>query len=721
MTVQQAIALALQCYRAGRLGEAESIYRQVLAAYPDQENSLHMLGMIAFQRHQLEDAAKLLSRACAVNPHSADYHNNLGLVWTALGKWDEAIAACRRALQLKPDSAEVLNNLGNALKEKGLTDEAVAVYRKALQHRADLAEIHNNLGTALRDQGHIDEAQAAFQTALRLKPQFADASNNLATVLQSKGQVEAAIAACQMAIRLRPEYAEAHNNLGGLLKEQGHLEPAMMAFQTALKLKPDFAGAWNNLGNALKDLGQLDRAAEAFQTALRIKPDFAEAFNDLGNVLKDRGQVALAIESYREAVRRKPNDDKFRSNVIFGLHFQADVDEAEIRREQAEWNRQHVVPLRPVRRPLRNSPDPHRRLRIGYVSPDFRTHATSFFVAPLLEAHDRAQFEIHCYASVRRPDAVTERLRRSSNAWHDVGLLSDAELAERIKEDEIDILIDLSMHTSAHRLLTFARKPAPLQGSWLAYAGSSGVETIDFRITDAVIEPNGSRDAGPGEQIVRLRDCWCCYAPLGEFPLPGSLPAAESGSVTFGSLNQFGKVGEATLRHWAELLAMVPNSRLLMVCPRGEATESTRRFFAARGVPAPRLELVAPAPWDEYIRLFNRVDIALDSFPFNGMTTTCHALWMGVPVVTRAGAMPVARTGLSLLRTVGLSEWAASNEREYLGIAAKAAGDFEKLSDLRAGLRSRMQASPLMDGRRFAEGLESAYREMWRRWCEARS
>jgi predicted O-linked N-acetylglucosamine transferase (SPINDLY family) len=319
---------------------------------------------------------------------------------------------------------------------------------------------------------------------------------------------------------------------------------------------------------------------------------------------------------------------------------------------------------------------------------------------------------------VRGPDAVTERLRRSADVWHDAGGLSDSDLAERISLDGIDILIDLSMHTAEHRLLAFARKPAPLQGSWLAYAGSSGVETIDFRITDAVIDPDDARNDGVGEEILRMPDCWCCYAPLGDFPMPGALPAERDGIVTFGALNQFGKLREATMRNWAELLARVPNSRLLMVCPMGEARENTHRFFAAEGVPASRLELVAPGPWDEYIRLFHRMDIALDTFPFNGMTTTCHAMWMGVPVVTLAGAIPVARTGLSLLRTVGLAEWAAANEREYVEIATKWAGDIKALSDLRAGLRPRMQSSPLMDGRRFAEGLENAYRRMWRRWCE---
>jgi len=273
------------------------------------------------------------------------------------------------------------------------------------------------------------------------------------------------------------------------------------------------------------------------------------------------------------------------------------------------------------------------------------------------------------------------------------------------------------MHTAGNLLPVFARKPAPLQVSWLAYPGSTGMETIDYWLTDAHIDPSGQEDAGPGGRAVRLADSWCCYAPIAKFPSVSPLPAAQTGIVTFGSFNQFGKLNERLLRCWARLLAAVPASRLVMLCPGGPARDRTHALFAANGVARERVELVGPCPWPEYTRRFERIDMALDAFPCNGMTTTCHTLWMGVPVVTRVGTTPVSRAGSSLLHTVGLPEWVAWSEEEYIRIAAAWASDLPRLAELRATLRPRVQASPLMDAPRFARNMEAAYRTMWQRWC----
>ena len=303
------------------------------------------------------------------------------------------------------------------------------------------------------------------------------------------------------------------------------------------------------------------------------------------------------------------------------------------------------------------------------------------------------------------------------DTWREVRSFSEARLAECIREDQIDILVDLAMHTEGHLLEVFARKPAPVQVSWLAYPGSTGMEAIDYRFTDASMDPVTGNDDRLGGQPVRLPDCWCCYAPLHPFPPVSPLPAAQSGTVTFGSLNQFGKLHEGILGYWARLLAMVPASRLLMLCPQGSARERTLAVFAKHGMASERLEFVALSPWEHYVRLFERIDLALDSFPCNGMTTTCHTLWAGVPVVTLAGRRAVSRAGRSLLQTVGLPELVASSEEQYISIAAQLAQDLPRLRGLRASLRSRMLASPLMDAPRFARNIEAAYRTMWRRWC----
>ncbi|HEY3900881.1 MAG TPA: tetratricopeptide repeat protein [Chthoniobacter sp.] len=754
MTVADHVQLALQHHLAGRLAEAESIYRQVLAVFPNHDGCLHLLGMIAFQRNQLPDAAALVTRAIALNPGVLDYHNNLALIRTAEGKHEEAVAACRRGLEIKPDSADVYSNLGNALrdlgrleeaiaafaaalrfrpnfasaynnlgvalKESGRIEEAITAYRAAVQIEPNLPEAYDNLGTALKDRGQKEESLAAYQRALQLQPNSARAHNNLGIALNDLGQTAAAITSFETALRIQPDLAEAHNNLGLALRKSRQPQAAEAAFRTALQVKPDYVEARNNLGLALKDQAQIDAAIAAYQEVLRFRPDLSAAHNNLANALKDGGRIEEAITAYRQAIHFSPGNAVYLSNLIYALYHSAEIDAMAIHDAQAEWNRLFTAPLRTGATPPRNVPDPARRLRVGYISPDLHAHAVSFFLAPLFAAHDRAQCEVHVYASVAQPDVVTARLRELADVWHDIFPLSDEEVAARVREDGIDILVDLSMHTAENRLLVFAREPAPLQISWLAHAGSSGVETIRHRLSDDKIEPDDLVDAASTERVIRLPESWCCYAPVDDFPAVGTLPARQHSVVTFGSLNQFAKIKEATLRGWAELLRRVPHSRLLMVCPPGQAAERASRLFAAQGVDPVRLELFAPGPWAAYVQLFGKIDVALDSFPFNGMTTTCHALWMGVPVVSLSGEHPISRTGLSLLHTVGLPEFAAASPAEYLEIAAKWAMDLDRLEELRSTLRARMQASPLMDAPRFARNIEAAYRRLWREWCETR-
>ena len=752
MTIGDHVQVALQHHLAGRFAEAESIYRQILAQFPDYDPCLHLLGMIAFQRNQLSDAATLITRAIALNPGVLDYHNNLALIRTAEGRHEEAIAACRRALEIKPDSPEVYSNLGNALrdlgrreeaidayrealrlrpnyanaynnlgvalKEAGRSEEAIAAYRAAVQIDGNFFAAYNNLGTALKEHGQREESLAAYRQALQLQPNSAQTHNNLGIALNDLGQTAAAVASFETAIRLQPDFAEAHNHLGLALRKAGQLQPAEAAFRTALRCKRDYVEAQNNLGLVLKDQAQFDAAVAAYEEALQLRPELAAVHNNLANALKDSGRIEEAIAAYRQSIRFDPGNAIYLSNLIYALYHSPEIDGAAICDAQVEWNRLFVAPGRAFSTPHRNEPDPARRLRVGYLSPDFHGHAVSFFAAPLFAAHDRGQCEVHVYASVAQPDMITARLRELADVWHDVFALSDEEIAGRVREDGMDILVDLSMHTADNHLRVFAREPAPVRISWLAHAGSSGVETIRYRLSDGWIEPDDLIDTASEEEVIRLPDSWCCYAPLGDFPAVGPLPARGRSQITVGSLNQFAKIKEATLRGWAELLRKVPDSRLLMVCPPGQTAERVRHFFAAHDVDPARLELFAPAPWTAYVQLFGRIDIALESFPFNGMTTTCHALWMGVPVVTLAGAHPISRTGLSLLQTVGLPEFAAANEAEYLEIAAKWAMDLERLEELRATLRARMQASPLMDAPRFARNVEAAYRRVWREWCE---
>jgi len=611
--------------------------------------------------------------------------------------------------------------LEKAYRKAGRVDDAVASYRRALQLKPDYPEAHNNLGAALSTQRRREEAMAAYRRAIELRPNYAQAHGNLGIALREEGHLEEALASYRRAIEYNPDDAMTHSNLGAVLSEQGRPDEAAAACLRALQIDPDSIAALNNLGSVRRDQGRLDDAVAAFRRALQLQPDCAGAHVNLGNALKDRGVLDAAIAAYRRALQLEPDNARLHSNLVYTLHFDPDHDERSIAEEHRRWSRQFADPLKPFLLPHPNDSNPERRLRVGYVSPDFCGHVISHFLAPLLEAHDRTEFEIHCYASVKCPDSMTQRVKRSADVWRDVLGVDDHALAQQIREDRIDILVDLTQHMADNRLPVFARKPAPVQVAWLGYPGSTGLEAIDFRLTDATIEPEGSAWSQSVEEPVRLPDSWFCFAPLEDYPVPGELPALRSGSVTFGCMNNFCKSNEAVFTVWSKVLAATPDSKLLLVCPGGESADRIRQFFHSRGIGPERLELAAPRPFQQYLGLYQQIDIGLDPFPYTGGTTTCDALWMGVPVVSLPGKRAVSRIGLSILTTVGLPELAAHSEDEYVRIATTLAVDLPRLATLRATLRDRMQSSRLMDAPRFAGNFEQACRKMWRAWCTNQS
>jgi predicted O-linked N-acetylglucosamine transferase (SPINDLY family) len=751
-TIPEALNIAIQHHRAGQLREAETIYRQILAADPNHLDAWHLLGLIACQVGKYEAGVECIKRALVLRPEWAEAHFNLGNAWKDQGKLDESIACYQRALQLKPDYAEAHNNLGLSWRDQGDVDRAVACYQRALQLKPDYAEAHNNLGNVLNLQGKLEEATACYQRALELKPGYAEAHNNLGNVFKGQGKFEEAAAcfqkalewnpgspeahnnlgnvfmdqgkpgdaaACyQQALRLRPDYAEAHNNLGNVFQDQGELDKAAACYERALQLKPDYALAQYNLGLVSHDRGNLDEAVACYRQALKLDPAYAEAHNNLGNALKDQGILDEAVASFRRAIELKPDDPTAHSNLLYTLLFFPGYDARAIFEEHRLWNRRFAEPLARLIEPHRNDRTSHRRLRIGYVSPDFRDHAQSFFMAPLLAAHDHERFEIFCYADVARPDEITARLRSLAGVWRDIAGLSDDQVAGLVRQDRIDILVDLTMHMARNRLLVFARKPAPVQVSWLAYPGTTGLSTIDYRLTDPYIDPPGLHDRDYSEESIRLADTFWCYDPLAGEPAVSALPAMENGSITFGCLNNFCKVNDSVLKRWTQVLKGAPGSRLLLLAPEGSVRQRTLDLLEREGVERDRVALVDRQPRPQYLEIYQRIDIGLDTFPYNGHTTSLDAFWMGVPVVTLMGPTPVARAGLSLLTNLGLSELVATTPEQFVSIAFALAGDVPRLCELRATLRDRLRASLLMDAPRFARMVEAAYREMWRRWCE---
>jgi predicted O-linked N-acetylglucosamine transferase (SPINDLY family) len=598
------------------------------------------------------------------------------------GRIDEAIVCYRQHLAAWPDSAEALHNLGYLLKRKGLLAEAEECIRRALVLQPDMPEGHNSLGAMLLARKELDAAIHEFNAAIRLRPGYAEAHSNLGASLRVQGDADAAIATLRQAIELNPDMAEAHNNLGIALREKGLLTEAIAAYRKALTLK-DRPDVHNNLGNAYKDAGELDEAVACFERA-----------------------VSLA-----------PTDAAIYSNLIYTLQYHPHYDAAALFREQRGWNEKHARPLAQFILPHDNDPDPERRLRIGYVSPYFCFQAESFFVVPLLEAHDHQRFEIHCYASVIRPDPLTDRMRKSADAWHDVLACNDADLAIQIRQDKIDILIDLAMHMAQNRLPMFARKPAPVQASWLAYPGGTGLDAMDYRISDRFMDPVGQDESSYSEESICLPDCWCCYDPLSD--IPPAAPRAE-GPIRFGSINNPCKVNEPLLRLWSHVLQSTADSRLLLQTISSIQEDRIRHFLGESGISIDRLEFVPRYPRMDYLRLYDRIDVCLDPLPYNGITTTFDALWMGVPVVTLTGKTAAGRAGWSILANLGLSDLVAHSPEKYVQIAGDLALDLPRLAQLRRTLRIRMLQSALMDAKRFARNMEAAYMEMWQVWCARR-
>jgi protein O-GlcNAc transferase len=600
-----------------------------------------------------------------------------------IGKLTEAEAVYRRVLQLSPNDIDALNMLGALAQQVGKHEIAVELIQPALSKFSEhLARpgAWFNLGMSLFRLGRLQEAVQAFEAAVRVKPDDYEAANNLGASLHALSRDVEAIAVLRQVIQAKPDFAEAHNNL---------------------RL-------------ALAQTGQSDEALHHAQLAVRLKPDFAEGLSNLGTVLAGRGDLDGAIDCYRRAIDLAPHDPVPHSNLIFSLYFHPNYSRKNIHEEELCFREQHANPLKQFIKPHDNARDPERRLKIGYVSPDFREHCQSLFTIPLLNHHDRNRYEIYCYSDVSSPDQISGRIQKLADRWRSITGISDQQAAELIRHDQVDILIDLTMHMAANRLLIFARKPAPVQLTWLAYPGSTGLDAIDYRLTDPYLDPPGKNDELYSEKSVRLPDAFWCYDPLAEEPPVNALPAEHNGFITFGCLNNLAKINGDVLKMWSDVLREVPNSKLVLLSEPGSHHQWIYDQMQQNGVKAERIEFVSPRPRAEYLRLYHQIDIVLDTFPYNGHTTTLDSIWMGVPVISRAGETAVSRGGLSIWSNLGSPEMVARDAMAFVAIARELAGDLPRLSQLRSTLRDRLLHSPLMDAPKFARNIEATYRGMWR-------
>jgi len=617
------------------------------------------------------------------------------------------------------ETADRLIAEGNSAEDRGNLQEACAKYREAVAAAPAYARAHLNLGIGLEASGQAPEARREFEAALVLEPQNPFVNYNLGNLLLQQGDVERAESLLRAALRDKPEFPEAHVALSNILIERGDEEGAETALQAALKARPDYVGALYNQARVLRGAHRLSEAEVVLRKAIAVEPEYLPALELLANVLRSQSRIGDALDCYAAARRLAPGKIDIQSAELFTLNFVEDISPEELFARHKAFGEQLEKAIPRKFHAFPNARDPERRLRVGYLSGDFWRHPVALFAIPVIE---RSTEEVFCYSTGGTPDEVTETLKKAADVFRDAHAMSDDELADAIHRDRVDILVDLSGHTGEFRLGVFARQPAPVQATWLGYLNTTGLSRVHYRICDAFSDPAPAADELHTETLVRLPHSQWCYRPfIPDIPTRG-LPSKQNGFVTFGSFNQIAKVSSGIRRLWAEILKQVPDSRLLVAgVSDGPARDGLLADLEAAGVSPARISTVPQAVLAEYLRSMGGVDIALDTTPYSGGTTTCDALWMGVPVVALHGTRSISRSAASILSSVGLVDWIAPTPEEYVRRAVDFAGDEARLDKLRGTLRGKMRSSPIMNETAFVRGLEDAYRTMWRAWCEDRS
>lgn len=736
----------------GQLDEAEMCLRQALKIKPDNAEALSNLGVILQKLDRQDESETCFRHALQIKPDNTAAHSNLGITLQAMGRSDEAEACYRKALQIDPNYADAHFNLGNILRELDRLEEAESSYQSALKIKPGYAEAHFNLGNTLTGLKRFTEAEASFKRALEINPNYAEAHFNLGNILSGMARLEEAEASYKRALAINPEYAEANYNLGIALFRLCRLPEAGVYYWRALKIKPDYAEvycslaelllAWNRLdeaeeslqkaleidpdcgtahiilGTTLTKLGRLAEAEASCRRALEINPQDAVAHCNLGNALYERGQLKQAEVSYRQALEHHPTYNDAHSNLLFCLLHNATVDTEARVSEHHKFGERYEASHRNNWPSHANSREPERALQIGFVSNDLMNHAVASFIEPVLvHLAGYRQLTLHAYANHIIDDPVSLRLRGYFAHWHLIAPLSDDALVEKIRADGIDILIDLSGHTARNRLPTFARKPAPVQVSWMGYPGTTGLSAMDYYLADRFFLPPGQFDGEFTEKIVRL-PASAPFLPFESAPPVNTLPALQNGFVTFGSFNRMNKLNRSSIALWSQLLRALPQSRMLLAgMPQDGKYDTLIEWFAQEGIERQRLDFHPRSNMNTYLALHHQVDICLDTFPYNGATTSLHALWMGVPTLTLVGDTMPGRAGATILSHVGLEECIAKDVAEFVQKGIALVSDLTALSQLRAGLRERFTQSAPGRPEIIAAGLERALRTMWRRWC----
>jgi protein O-GlcNAc transferase len=685
--IQSSFERAVARHRAGQLADAAKLYREVLEHDAGHEQALFLSAAVAIELGRHEDAEPVLQKLLERSPHNPIYWTNLGEARRRAGRDEQAAQAFVRAIGLKPD----------------------------------LAQAHFNLGLVTRKLGEVETAIRAFERAAELKPEEPQLQHGLASALVAHGEHARAVGHFQCALLASPSSSRILLDYSSCLRQLRRFDAALAAAERALALEPKSALAEHERSASLTELGRFDAALQASERALALEPSSSAALTGHAAALTDTGRLSEALECYRRAVALDPADHLAHSNLVYLMAFEHGVTAHAILDEARAWSKRHAEPFVKLQRAHDNAREPARRLRVGYVSSNLHGHALTLFLLPLLAAHDRDGFELFAYSSSTRTDATSGRVRGLVDQWHEIGRLEPPAAAELIRSHRIDVLVDLTMHMSLSLLRIFACKPAPVQIAWLAYPGTTGLEAMDYRVTDRYLDPPDAALQPYAEAPLWLPDTFWCYDPGEGVPEVSPLPALSRGHVTFGCLNSFWKLNDSTLRRFAGVLKRVPGSRLMLLAPEGQARSLLLETFATEGIEPSRLQLEARRPRDQYLELYHHIDIGLDTLPYGGHTTSLDAFYMGVPVVSLTGDTVVGRAGVCHAANLELPQLSCDSEARLLAATTTLAEDLPGLAALRSSLRGRLRRSPLMDAPRFARNLEAQYRRAWRDWCGTES
>jgi protein O-GlcNAc transferase len=668
----------LAFYQNGQFAFAEMLAVSLTQEFPKDQFAWKLLGPTLKQLGRLDDSLVAFKRSAGLAFQDAGAHYNLGVTLQELGRFDEAELSYKKATELNPALVEAHGNLGITLHELGRLDAAVVSYSKAIALSPDYALAHSNLGLTLHELGKLDEAKASFKQAIALNPDLAVAHYNMGNTLKKLGTLVQAEASYKQAIALNPNFCEAHYNVGVMLQELGRLNEAQASYKQAIALNPDYALAHNNLGVTLQELGKFDEAEVSYTKAIALKPYDSEAHSNrlmlAGSMLFDPGNYQKYAAYFSNITSKR-----------VGKHFTSwpDIKES-------------------------------KRLRIGFVSGDFRSHPVGYFIESLLVKLQQSSIDLFAYPTLNKEDPITGRLKPLFHHWHSLVGLSDEQAAQRINNDKIHILFDLSGHTAHNRLPVFAWKPAPLQVSWLGYFASTGLPEIDYILGDPFVTPVQEAEHFI-EKIWQLPESYLCFTPPDLDLKVCPLPAFSKEFITFGCFNKLSRMTDEVVSVRAEILHSVPESRLFLKDQQLEHDANRDRVvsrFASCGVTADRLILEGRDKREDYLACYNRVDLALSPFPYGGGTTSLEGLWMGVPVLTKTGNHFLSHVGESIAHNSGLSDWVAADNNDYIDKAIAFASDLEKLAALRRGLREQVLGSPFFNAEKFAFHFEQTIREM---------